>query len=386
MKINKALSILLAVVIILSATFTTAFAASGKTEIDGLSSWLLNVENTQFDFSETSYLDTDICWTVFALQRAGKDTYAQFGDYINSVVKNSYDSLFPANFALIYLVCDAYGLDVTDIGSHDIKNALKSADYKSQTYLSSLYFPLIALNYKDIGGCDEVKKAITDTILSAQQADGGFPYCSVDTGWGISSDVDTTSFVIQALAPVCGDEAVKAAVDKALAYVETQKFSDGAYGYVAYGSKSAESTAQAIIAKCALGIDCADSVTALKTFINPETGAAKDYSGADNTMSSYQTLLALVEYDNFVNGNGSIYKYKEPVTETTAQEESSTEVQPSGESTTKAETTNKAEVTTNKDAVDIPKTGGKSYCAAAVSVCLLALGSAVVIKRKNEEI
>ncbi len=383
MKINKALSVLLAAVIILSASFTAAFAASGESEIDGLSSWLLNDENTEFDFSETSYLDTDICWTVFALERAGKDNYAQFGDYINSVVENSYDSLFPANFALIYLTCDAYGLDVANIGSHDIQSALVSADYASQTYLSSLYFPLIALNYKDIGDCDEVKNTIADTILSAQQSDGGFPYCSIDTGWGIYSDVDTTSFVLQALAPMCGDEAVKAAVDKALAYIETQKFSDGAYGYVAYDSRSAESTAQAIIAKCALGTDCEDSVIALKTFINAETGAAKDYSGADNTMSSYQTLLALVEYDNFVNGNGSIYKYQEPVTQTTTQQATSTEVPSTAESTT---STTEAEATTNTDAVDIPKTGGKSYCAAAVSVCLLAIGTAAVVRKKNEEI
>lgn len=384
-KINKVLSVILVLTMLLALGSIQTFAQDVDNEINSLTKWLSDIENTEFDFTGTSYLDTDVCWTVLALAKSGKtDAYAQFENYINSVVSENNASMYAANFALIYITAQAYGLDCENIGGCDIYEKLTQTDYSSQTYLSSLYYPLIALNYKETPEYSGVRKTIVDTIISAQQSDGGFPYCSVDQGWGISSDVDTTSFVVQSLADYKDIPEIKAVIDNALEYIETQKFSDGSYGYTAYNSPSAESTAQAIIAKLALGLECNDSVSALKTYINASTGAAKDYLGNDNTMTSYQTLLALIDVKDVANGGKGIYKYQQSVEETTT-EENSTEVTDDKENTTEENGIDAEITTSNSNKVDIPKTGGKSFVCSFCALTVMGAGAFYCMRKKYED-
>ncbi len=382
-KFNKVLSGILAVAMLFCVLATQASAQSVDSEINGLVSWLANSEKTGFDFDDTSALDTDVLWTVLVLSKAGNTTaYPEFENYINTIVQEKYSTLTPANFALLYLAADANGLDTANIGRHDMLAALKAVDYASQTYLSSLYYPLIALDYKETPEYSGVRKAAIDTILAAQQDDGGFPWCSVDTGYGISSDPDTTSFVLQALADFKSVPEVATAIDKAYAYLETQKFADGSYGYVVWSSPSAESTAQAIIAKNCLGKDCDDSVTALKTYINAETGGAKDYTGNDNTMTSYQTLLALLDVKSRAAGGKGIYKYVAPVVEESSTDPETT----TAESATAAEITSKAAVTkASGEKVNIPRTGGNAAMSVFVSLALVTGAAALVVRKKDED-
>lgn len=382
-KFNKVLSGILAVAMLFCVLVTQVSAQSVDSEINGLVSWLANSEKTGFDFDDTSALDTDVLWTVLVLSKAGNTTaYPEFKNYINTIVQEKYSTLTPANFALLYLAADANGLDTANIGGHDMLAALKAVDYTTQTYLSSLYYPLIALDYKEAPEYSGVRKAAIDTILAAQQDDGGFPWCSVDTGYGISSDPDTTSFVLQALADFKSVPEVATAIDKAYAYLETQKFEDGSYGYVAWSSPSAESTAQAIIAKNCLGKECDDSVTALKTYINAETGAAKDYQGADNTMTSYQTLLALLDVKSHAAGGKGIYKYVAPVVEESSTDPETT----ANETTTAAETTVEASVTkATGEKVNIPRTGGNAAMTVFVSLALVTGATALVVRKKDED-
>ncbi len=382
-KFNKVLSGILAVAMLFCVLATQASAQSVDSEINGLVSWLANSEKTGFDFDDTSALDTDVLWTVLVLSKAGNTTaYPEFENYINTIVQEKYSTLTPANFALLYLAADANGLDTANIGRHDMLAALKAVDYASQTYLSSLYYPLIALDYKEAPEYSGVRKAAIDTILAAQQDDGGFPWCSVDMGYGISSDPDTTSFVLQALADFKSVPEVATAIDKAYAYLETQKFADGSYGYVAWSSPSAESTAQAIIAKNCLGKDCDDSVTALKTYINAETGGAKDYTGNDNTMTSYQTLLALLDVKSHAAGGKGIYKYVAPVVEESSTDPETT----TAESATAAEITSKAAVTkASGEKVNIPRTGGNAAMSVFVSLALVTGAAALVVRKKDED-
>lgn len=256
-KSSKFFAALISVIVAVSVLTVTVFAADTKGLSSGLKKYLSNPENTQFDFSDTSVVDNDADWTVFVLSRCGeKDVYPEYSEYINNAVKENYASLKPSDLARITLSVKAYGLDPENIGGKDLISALKSVDYSSQTYMSSITYPLTALNFAEENISAEMLDTMLKTIIAGQQSDGGFPYCTEDTGYGISSDVDTTAMTVQALAKYYNtDERVKDSVDKALAYIKTQQFDDGSFGYVAWNSKSGESTSQVIIALCMLGID-----------------------------------------------------------------------------------------------------------------------------------
>lgn len=386
---QKAVSVIITIVMLISLFMTSAFAKDNGTKITGLQNYLKNSDNTEFDFSETSFSDNDIDWTIFALSKSGAKAYPEYNNYINSVVENTFDKLYPSDLARIALSVTAYGLDAKSIGGHDLIAALNSVDYKVQTYLSSLIFPLLALNFSDsfgISGTSE--KDIINTLLAAQQSDGGFPYSTVDSGWGISSDIDTTSMTVQALSKYySSDESIKASVDKALAYIKTQQYDDGSFGYIAYNSKSGESTAQVIIALTMLGINPAGSeyskengnpVSALAQFIDENTGAGLDYSSSPSTLTSYQLLMGYDANLRFDNNLNNIYTMDKSEEITTAEATEKTE------ETTENTTEKKAENETTAQTVDIPKTGNSGGFVFAAAV--LFVGAAAVTASKKKEL
>lgn len=134
----------------------------------------------------------------FVLSRCGeKDVYPEYSEYINNAVKENYASLKPSDLARITLSVKAYGLDPENIGGKDLISALKSVDYSSQIYMSSITYPLMALNFAEENISAEMLDTMLKTIIAGQQSDGGFTYCTVDMGYGISSDVDTTAMTVQ---------------------------------------------------------------------------------------------------------------------------------------------------------------------------------------------
>ena len=187
---KKMISILLSVLLVCALLTTTVFAAPADPQ-QTLTAWLQNADNTQFDYTDTSYPDSLVDWTAFTLAQSGAAPDAAYADYIDEVVKNGFDLLYPSDLARIVLSTTACGLDARVIGGHDLLTALGAVDYTSQVYLSSLAFPLLAMDFStSFDFPDSTKQSIINTLLAAQQADGGFPYCSVDEGWGISSDCD----------------------------------------------------------------------------------------------------------------------------------------------------------------------------------------------------
>ena len=344
-------------------------------------SWLQQEKNTQFDYTQTDYPDSLADWTAFTLAQCGVQPDARYGGYLTAVVQNNLETLYPSDVARLVLAAKAVGRSPQNIGGHDLLAALRAVDYTSQIYVSSLAFPLLAMDFDaSFPFTDSDREPVVKALCAAQQADGGFPYCTEDQGYGISSDCDTTAMAVQALAPYREkDETVRKVLDRALAYLKAQQFESGAFGTAVFGTPSGESTAQVILALCALGLDPTDPefckngvspVDALETYLS-EAGGGLNYAGAEDPLTTYQIAQALEAYRRLQAGEPTLFTFtgaptaSEPETQTPQTEE----------------TTGISAEETPISPVEIPKTGGAAPALAAFALPCLA--AALLLGRKR---
>ena len=147
------------------------------------------------------------------------------------------------------------------------------------------------------------------TILDAQTENGA---------WGLaagSEDVDMTAMALQALAKYTDDDAVNAAVERALDWLSTQQRPNG--GFFAYGSESSESAAPFFTKRSSVsGIPNSHSATstcaALSLLSLPyalEDGSFRHTpDGESNLMATEQCLYALVDAARIARGESSLYR------------------------------------------------------------------------------
>ena len=381
MKLKKRIATLAAIILVFALCAQTVFAADVTAVKDKTAAWLQNPENTQFDYTETAFADSLIDWTVFTLARDFREIPNEYPAYIGAAVQNSFDTLYPSDMARIILSVTACGLDAKNIGGHDLLEALAGVDYSTQIYLSSLVFPLLAMNFKsDFAFDGATKETIVQTILDAQQLDGGWSYCSEDLyGYGIYTDPDSTAMALQALAPYARNAEVLAAADRAFAYLQAQQGETGAV--LSYGAPSAESTAQVILALCAWGEnpETADFTVNGNTLVDGicafvrDNGGALNYADVEDPLTTYQVMQALEAVERYRNGKPTVFTYDEspaPIELPPANDD----ILPENQTPTQVVT---------QPEVAIPKTGGNSLCSGAV---LLACSAAVVLfTRKKDE-
>lgn len=376
MKQKKSIAVLCAVLLLAVLCTQTAFAAKGGNLRTRSAAWLQNPQNTGFDFTETDYPDSILDWTMFTLARDNREIPAEYPAYMEKTLDNAFSALYPADFARMALSAAACGLDPRQIGAHDLLAALETPDYSAQIYLSSLVYPLLAMHFRsDFHFAQETRQTIVDTILRAQQPDGGWSYCSVDTGYGIVTDPDSTAMALQALAPYREQAAVQAAAEQGFAYLKTQQGETGAV--LSFGAPSAESTAQYILALCAWGkqpdadayaVNGITLLEALCGFLN-ESGGARNFQNAEDPLTTYQVLQALTAADRLHNGKAGLFTYdKDEAEQTTA---------PTAESTETTVEQGQQDIT---DSVDIPKTAGETVGFAAG---LAAAAAGVLLTRRK---
>lgn len=154
-------------------------------------------------------------------------------------------------------------------------------------------------------GTDEV----IQTLLSLRKADGGWAVT------GNYADADATAMVIQALAPHREDADVSAALEEAVRLLSEKQLENG--GCASFGTENLESTAQIVIALCALGIDPAGDERFVKSGVSV-LDALLAYRLADGSFAhvpggeysesaTAQAFLALTAYQRLLAGKGSIY-------------------------------------------------------------------------------
>ena len=261
-------------------------------------------------------------WLTIGLARSGRTVPEGYYDNAVAYVKaeintttNRLDRNKSTDNARLILALTAIGKDVTDVGGFDLLAGLDDMKYVKRQGTNGPVWTLIALDSHGYTPAGSVTRdALVETILSLQKDSGAWYINSTNT----TDDVDMTAMAIQALAPYYKtNEAVKAAVDKALTWLSTMQKSDGSFAEMAGAASSSESTAQVLVALCALGIDpTADARFAKNSFhvvdglLTFYTGEAFKHQLADATvdqMGTEQSYYALAAYMRLTGGRSFLY-------------------------------------------------------------------------------
>ena len=250
-------------------------------------------------------------WKALGLVRSGRDVpgvddyYASVVEYVKKYAdaQEHLDGK-PTESARIILALTAIGKDVTSVGGHDLLKGLNSMDYIKSQSVNGPVWTLLALDSYDYATSGDVTRdKLVEAILATQLPDGSWPVMKSKK----IADIDMTAMAIQALAPYYSkNEAVKAAVDKALTFLSGAQAQDGGFAENVGGTKSSESAAQVLVALCAMKIDpMADSrfiknnhtvLDALCVYYVTGGGFKHEATGDLNGMATEQGYYALAAY------------------------------------------------------------------------------------------
>lgn len=257
-------------------------------------------------------------WIAMVLAFSGQaDAYEDYLERLEDYVETQYanngrlDSVKATEYHRIALTMLALGGNPTSVEVQGEKVNLiadGTYDFSGETLgmqgANGLIYALLTLDsmkYEVPKDAKFTREVIVEELLACQCANGGFSL--IGNGEG---DVDITAMALQALAPYMEQKNVQEAVNKALAWLSEQMTESGTF--VAYGNENVESTAQVVLALCALGIDPDTDERFKKGENSPIDGI--NYFRMENGMymhtlsdgeadaiATYQSLLALEALD-----------------------------------------------------------------------------------------
>ena len=319
MKTKQKITSLLLAFCVVASCITAAFAATVdecRAAMEDTAAYLLKtVANPQVG-------STGGEWAVIGLARSGYDVPQKYFDtYYANVEKTVAEAQGVLHerkyteYSRVILALTAIGKDPSNVGGYNLLEKLGDFD---KTVWQGINGPIFALLALDCGGYDipvnkdaktqATRELYIQEILEQQLDDGGFALN------GTTADPDVTGMALQALSRYREQEAVNAAVDKALVCLSTLQDETG--GYQSWGTKNTESTAQVLTALGELGIRADDSrftkngmtlLDSLLGFYEKGSGFSHAESGGDTGMASEQGLYALASYLRFADGKTSLY-------------------------------------------------------------------------------
>lgn len=270
-------------------------------------------------------------WTVTAMARdGGAVKYGTYTKYYNNIVdqveaaKGVLDARKALPYTKVIIALKAIGKNPQNVAGYNLLEGVADFDKVMLTGTNGPIFTLIAL---DCGGFDvpaapegkmqTMRELLVDTILSRELEGGGFTVGMTSAG----PETDITAMAIQALAPYRDRADVQAAIDRALNVLSKKQGRDGCFSD--YGTKSAESIAQVMIALTALDINpVKDSrfikndntlMDALMQFYVSGGGfrhVLKTTAGYDapiNGMATEQAYMAMGAYKRYLAGDNFVY-------------------------------------------------------------------------------
>ena len=261
-------------------------------------------------------------WYILGLARSGRkvsdDYYKAIEKYVSENIDENgrLDEKRATDNAKLVLVLSALGRDVTDVGGHDLLQALSDMDYVTQQGLSGAIYALLAFDCRgyDIPAAGKTAAqtshgGLVKYILDRQLKDGGWAYS------GDKAEPDMTAMALQALAAYYKTDAkVKDAVDKAVTCLSKLQNTTG--GYDSYGSVNSESAAQVITALTALGIDPDNDARFVKNGVSVLDSLCGFYvdggfrhvsDGKLDPTATAQGYYALAAYYRFADSQTALY-------------------------------------------------------------------------------
>ncbi len=309
--------------------------------------WKKKTESKLFtsEFSKNAG-STSTDWYAIAVGRCGiNDDYSSYLAMLKSNIIKRYkteqklDLQKATEWHRISLAMLALGGDPASIADGDSTiNLIKDGCYDrgktsslGKQGINGYIWSLIALDsmhYAVPENASDSREDIITKILENQMENGAF---ALDSS---TPDVDITSMALQALSSYYNDEKeyevkaepndrifkikVRTAINRAVAWLSSVQANDGVY------SKNCESTAQTIIALCALGIDPdsdsrfvksgASVLDGLMSFCRSDGGFAHTLDNKEKTESNSfagaQSLCALCAFYRFKNNLRGFYDFR----------------------------------------------------------------------------
>ncbi len=212
----------------------------------------------------------------------------------------------------LIIALSSIGKNARSVGDWNLVAPYEDFTWIKKQGINGPIFALLALDTIGYTTEDEtIRTQCIDYILGKELANGGWAFA------GTAADPDITSMAIYSLAPyVDENEAVKAAVDRAISVLSAMQKDNG--GYASWGSENVESCAQVIVACTSLGINpdtderfvkAGNSVVdaLLSFYVESECAFSHVADGPANAMATDQAVYALVSYKRIVDGKTSLF-------------------------------------------------------------------------------
>ena len=250
-----------------------------------------------------------------------KESVVKYGDLLTTIAKGYTAS----TDAWVALEMAAYGgTKLTKFSGTDVAVALAEAATQETVNLETLSkhdytneswnIPYVLLAYDAVGadtaGFSNTREALKESLVSRLN------------NVGDSTDVEDVTPALAALAPYYNtDDGVKSAVDKGVAWLSQHQNRDGTFS--SYGTSNANTTAMAVVALSALGIDAHTDSRFIKNNTSAVEGLfsfalADDHSGfgykgnvTRDELATEQGFRALVAYARMKEKDGAYNIYLE---------------------------------------------------------------------------
>lgn len=371
MIMNKLISaVCIAVVIAVQTVFCTIAHAVSPDIIGEL--FELNMKERGAEGFYDDLLLGDADWTVFCRARLyGAENSAEFLRSAKQSARelvNTEGFVTPTELQRTAVVLSAYGECPNEL----INAAAYCNPNLDKQGVNAWIWAVIAANCSGLpaeDGALHTRTELAEGLISKQLADGGFALR------GDKADVDITAAAIYALAPLSGNENVKKSLDNAVSALSRLQLDNG--GFLSLGNEVCESTAQAVIAFTAAGVDderLDRALSALMSYKCADGGFSHTPGGKSNITAASQALQAFAAAE--LAGRGERL-FDLPKTPDNSQNEpvsdSSSEV--GGESADSSEIRDSADVPENSD-----NGGFKGFhIKLMISAALCVSGAAVLI-------